>query len=146
MAKSLAESIGPTGTVLAWNASFEKRVLADLAGRFPAYRKRLTSAIDRIQDLMTLFRDRSWFDHRFDGSASLKAVLPVLVPRMSYENIDISNGGEACNAYLALLDGKLSSAAAKKVKKDLLVYCGQDTTAMVEILKVLRKNAEAASN
>ncbi|MFH1723329.1 MAG: hypothetical protein ABII00_01785 [Elusimicrobiota bacterium] len=56
---------------------------------------------------------------------------------MTYDGIAISDGGEASIAYLNLMEGKLSKPEAKKTIAALKKYCGQDTLAMVELLRHL---------
>ena len=43
-------------------------------------------------DLMAPFRRRDIYHWRMNGSYSLKSVLPVLVPEMSYEGLEIRDG------------------------------------------------------
>ena len=40
-------------------------------------------------DLYDPFNEYKYFDRRFQGSASIKKVLPVLVPGLSYEHLNI---------------------------------------------------------
>ena len=70
--------IGPKGTVLAFNMSFEKQVLDCLAGLSPKDGEWLRSIIGRIDDLITPFRSFSYYHPEQHGSCSLKAVLPEL--------------------------------------------------------------------
>jgi len=41
---------------------------------------------------MEPFRRREFYHWRMNGSYSLKSVLPVLVPEMTYEGMEISDG------------------------------------------------------
>ena len=90
---------------------------------------------------MSPFRSRHVFLPAFQGSYSMKAVLPALVPDMTYAGMAVANGDDAQNAYKALLSGKLPPAEAAQLKKDLLCYCGQDTLAMVKVLTCLKHTA-----
>jgi len=68
----------------------------------------------------------------------LKSVLPVIVPSMSYENLGVSDGGEAQVTWNELI--RLPEGSEKnKLVKDMKEYCGQDTWAMVEIHRKLTK-------
>lgn len=71
------------------------------------------------------------------GSYSIKHVLPVLVPGMTYEGLLVANGSDAQAAYLNLLSGKLSPKEQSELTTALKSYCGQDTLAMVKILERL---------
>jgi hypothetical protein len=74
----------------------------------------------------------------FGGSFSLKAVLPALVPEMSYEGMEVAEGQAAGLAWQSLICGGLSDAERQQKRKALLDYCGQDTLALVRMLEVLR--------
>ncbi len=135
---SLLEYLGSTGTILAYNASFEMGRLKDLAELFPKQRKRIETVIARFQDLMTPFA-KGWFVHPgFRGSTSIKAVLPALVPSMTYEGMEVGDGSAAIRAYMEFLQPETSTVRRQAIRRNLLAYCGQDTLAMVKILGVLR--------
>ena len=79
----------------------------------------------------------------FAGSFSLKAVLPALVPEMSYGGMEIANGQDAGLAWESLVRGGLSEAERQQKRKELLDYCGQDTMAMVRLLEKLKSPEES---
>ncbi|MCX5784555.1 MAG: DUF2779 domain-containing protein [Elusimicrobia bacterium] len=137
----LLKSIGLTGTPLAYCAGFEKSVIKGLAEFSPRHAKKLLALADRFVDLASPFRARHVLLPEFQGSFSMKAVLPALVPTMTYEGMAVANGGDAQNAYKALLSGKLTTKEEVQLRKDLITYCGQDTLAMVKILEHLQKIA-----
>ena len=56
--------------------------------------------------MMIPFRDKSIYHWQFDGSYSIKVVLPALVPELSYDNLDISDGGDASSAWLQMVESK----------------------------------------
>ncbi|MCH7763707.1 MAG: DUF2779 domain-containing protein [Candidatus Marinimicrobia bacterium] len=133
--ESLVAAIGDKGSVIAYNAGFEKGVMNKLAQWCPEYSEQLQSIIGRLWDQLVIFR-KYYTDYRFKGSNSLKKVLPVMVPSMSYENLDVSDGIEAqvtWNEMIQLPDGGEKSKLIKELKE----YCGQDTLAMIMIHKRL---------
>lgn len=134
----LLKHIGPDGTPLAYNKAFEASRIRELAAFSPKHAKKLEALAERFLDLMSPFRSRHVFLPAFQGSYSMKAVLPALVPEMTYEGMAVANGDDAQNAYKALLSGKLTPAETDQKRKDLLAYCGQDTLAMAEVLHHLR--------
>jgi len=141
LAETLVKAIGKKGTVIAYNAPFEKGVLNRLAGWFPEHSVALGSIADRLWDQLAIFRNH-YTDYRFGGSNSLKSVLPVIVPSMSYENLGVSDGGEAqvtWNEMIRLPEG----SEKNKLVKDMKEYCGQDTWAMVEIHNKLVESKES---
>ena len=64
-------------------------------------------------------------------------MLPVLVPELSYKELDIQEGGTASVEYLRLIDPETQSEARDKIARSLLEYCKLDTLAMVRIWQVL---------
>jgi hypothetical protein len=137
----LVGRIGTKGSVVVYNTSFEGGRLAELAAAFPKQAHALAEIKKRLWDLIVPFRTSLFMHPDMRGSASMKAVLPALVPGMSYENLDIGNGEMAFLAYESLRDGKVSAAQAQSTLAALREYCGQDTLGMVEILKVLQQSA-----
>ena len=133
----MLEHIGPKGTLLAYNASFEAKRIEELARDFPEAGDALLALIDRFEDLMKPFQQRAYVHPQCHGRFSLKKVLPALIPDMTYEGLAVANGGDAQLAFFNILSGKLTAAEIEKTRKDLRVYCGQDTMAMVKILEHL---------
>jgi hypothetical protein len=78
LVRKLCESIGPKGSVIVWNASFEKGRLKELASLFPDYKKQLMSIHDRVFDLMTVVDTKTSF-YNEQGYPESKAKLPNFV-------------------------------------------------------------------
>jgi hypothetical protein len=72
------------------------------------------------------------------GSSSLKSVLPALVSEMSYDDLAISDGIHAMEAFLGLVE-MADSKEIERVREALWMYCEFDTLAMVGILEELWK-------
>jgi hypothetical protein len=70
------------------------------------------------------------------GSYSQKAVLPALVPELSYDGMEVADGGMAMQAYFAMC-GCGDSSEVNQIRKSLLEYCKLDTMGMVMIQKAL---------
>jgi len=64
---------------------------------------------------------------------SIKRVLPVLVPDLGYEDMDVSNGQDASATFAYMAKGKYDDEEAKDKRKQLLEYCKLDTLAMVKL-------------
>ncbi|MCA9340797.1 MAG: DUF2779 domain-containing protein [Candidatus Saccharibacteria bacterium] len=140
IAQHLIEDIGDHGSIITWNMSFEKACNVTLGQINPQYADAMAAINERIVDLMIPFKPKNgWYsDPRFEGSASIKKVLPVVVPTLSYKTLGIQNGGAAQSLWMqAVLDE--SRDDKEQILDDLLKYCGLDTLAMVEIYNVLRK-------
>ena len=104
----------------------------------PEYKEFYEKLNERVLDLMVPFSNGWYADKGFKGSASIKSVLPVLVPELSYKVLGIQEGGAAQRLWMeAVLDGK-RDGEKDKILSDLEEYCGLDTLAMVEIYKKLQ--------
>jgi hypothetical protein len=80
--------------VVAYNATFEKKCIEQMAAAFPALTSQLLSIAARLVDLLPSVRNHVYHP-TFDGSFSLKKVLPALVPELSYDGLPISEGATA---------------------------------------------------
>lgn len=132
LAERLLEDTKGTGSVIAYHAAFEKTVIADLADRFPKLRADLLDINDRMFDLEHLFT-KAYYHPTFRGSSSIKYVLPVLIPSMSYEGLPINNGDDAIAAFAKLASGQCTPRQQHLIRTNLLEYCHQDTLAMVRL-------------
>lgn len=130
--------LGDTGTILAWNMGYEKGCNDRMAKLYPEYAGTL-SAIDlRMNDLMIPFANMWYFDKDFFGSASIKKVLPVLAPELSYKELGVGDGLLARRLWTeTVLEGK-HSESRPAIIQDLRAYCKLDTFAMVRILEFLK--------
>ena len=86
---------------------------------------------------MTPFKARHVYLWQFNGSTSLKAVLPAMVPELSYDELDISEGSSAADAWISTWQMK-DKKLINKTRRNLLDYCRLDTLAMVKILEKLK--------
>jgi hypothetical protein len=135
LVRSLIESIGADGSIMVYNAGFERGVLKALAVQQPQWQEALLGMAERLWDLLDIFR-LYYFDSAFGGSNSIKNVLPVLVPDLSYEELEVQDGTEAQIAWNELL--YLEDCEEKDQRLSALKqYCRLDSLAMVEIFKVL---------
>jgi hypothetical protein len=124
--------------ILVYNKAFEITRLKEIAEDFPIYANEINERISRIVDLMLPFQKKQYYTPEMQGSYSIKKVLPALVPQLSYDNLEINNGGNASAAFEQLYYEK-DKEIVNKTRNNLLRYCKLDTLAMVEILKVLQK-------
>ncbi|MDD2714967.1 MAG: DUF2779 domain-containing protein [Candidatus Wallbacteria bacterium] len=138
--KNLLRDLPEKGCVLAYNSSFEATRLRELAEIYPTHKVRIEKIIDSMINLATPFQKRWAYDWKQCGTYSIKEVLPAFIPDMSYDNLEIGNGDQAMKAY-ADLPG-MTPEEVTSTRKALLVYCGQDTLAMVKLWEKLREMAE----
>lgn len=143
LAKSLVEDIPMNVTVLAYNMSFEKMVIKALADLFPEFYIHLMNIRDHIQDLMAPFINQWYYDAAFNGSYSIKVVLPTLFPddpELNYHNLceDVQNGQMAMEIYASLAK-MTDKEEIERLRRALLDYCKLDTYAMVRIWEFLKE-------
>lgn len=137
LTEQLIEDIGDSGTVLVWYEGFEKARSSELGDMLPEYKEAMESINNRVVDLMVPFKNKWYDDPRFEGSASIKQVLPVLCPELSYKDLGIQEGGSAQRLWMeAVLDDKRADQK-EQILDDLIEYCKLDTLAMVEIYRKL---------
>ena len=135
VAASLKSHIGDTGSVIVWNARFEASRNAEIGEHLPEFADFMASINDRIYDLMMVVKKGYYVDSRFGGSASIKKVLPVMCPELSYNDLAIHEGGTASASWAAFTDSATSPEVKEQLKKDMLAYCGLDTYAMIAIYR-----------
>ncbi len=137
--EKLKSDIGDKGTVLTWNMSYEKECNDKMAKFYPEYKEFLKSLNLRINDLMIPFSEMWFVDKDFFGSASVKKVLPALLPKMDYDELNISDGLKARRIWTQTVLKDENQNDRVKIMKDLSEYCTLDTYAMVKILEELKK-------
>ena len=138
LAAQLKKEIGPRGSVLAWNAVFEGGCNELMGKRHPRFRDFFAGVNERLFDPMLIVRDGLYVDGQFHGSASLKKVQPVLVPDLSYKELEIREGGAALAAWPVLTSPATPAVEKRRLRSALLRYCSLDTLAMVRILEQFR--------
>ena len=131
LAENLISNLEQSGSIIIYS-SFEKTVVNSLASLCPDLSGKLTALIDRMVDLEAIIRN-NYYHMGFQGSTSIKRTLPTLVSEMTYDNLEIGEGSSASAAFACLALGRYDNAAAESVKRNLLVYCEQDTQAMVKL-------------
>jgi Domain of unknown function(DUF2779) len=136
--KKLLKDTREPGIILVYNKAFEITRMKELAADFPKYSKDIEDRIERIVDLMLPFQKKYYYTPEMKGSYSIKSVLPALVPELSYEGMEIADGGMASAAFEGLYYEQ-DVFRIKEIRENLLKYCGMDTLAMVKILNVLQR-------
>jgi len=144
--RRMLEDLTPTGSIVAYNQSFEITQIKNLARHFPRYETELLSLIDRFVDLAYPFQKKLYYHPGFKGGYSIKVVLPTLFPHdeeLDYAKLgSVQNGGDAMETFakLHLLRDKTLREA---IRKDLLAYCRLDTLAMVRIWQKLQMSVDS---
>lgn len=139
LAENLIRDLEQSGSIIIYSP-FEKTVINSLARLYPDLSGKLFALIERMADLGAIIR-KNYYHPDFQGSISIKRTLPVLVPEMTYDNLEIGEGDSANAAFAYLALGRYDDMEAESVKRNLLDYCEQDTLAMVKLHKRLYKFA-----
>ena len=139
LSEQLVKDMGTAGSIITWNMRFEKSVNEELGRMYPEYAEQIAAINQRVVDLMIPFKAKWYDDPRFEGSASIKKVLPVMCPELSYQDLGIHDGNSAQRLWMeAVLTGARPDEKAQ-ILADLTDYCKMDTWAMVRIWQELAK-------
>ncbi len=123
------------GTIIAYYATFEQSIIKGLADSLPQYAAELSNLLPRFWDQLLIFK-KHYKHHGFMGSNSIKSVLPVIVPELSYKDLEVGNGEAAQYVWWRMIDTD-DLEEKTRLRDGLLEYCKLDTLAMVEIHKHL---------
>jgi hypothetical protein len=140
--RALVESCGSRGSVIVYNMAFEARINRELAALFPQQAPALEAINTRMADLLVPFRSRYVYHPAMQGSASIKKVLPALVPELRYDDLAIGDGDTASHRYLKCLKNLVTEEDKRGIYADLKRYCAMDTWAEVRLIERLRELAE----
>ncbi len=138
--EALKKHLPNKGSVIVWSQKFEKGINKQLGEHLPEYKDFMENVNARVVDLMIpFFGKTTMYDHpKFKGSASIKYVLPALVPTLSYKKMHIQEGGTAADTWNRIVSGEYSEDDKNMKIQALKDYCHLDTLAMVEIWRVLK--------
>lgn len=147
VAAALVDALHGASTILAWNASFEKECLTILAGSAPEHAAALNEARAKVRDLLPVVRNHLYHPD-FNGSFSIKSIVPTLLPDMAYDHLDVTDGEVAAFHLEALLcrPETLTVEQTRSLRAQLLAYCNHDTAVMVALLRFLQQAARPVRN
>jgi len=134
-AESLLSCLGDKGSIVVYTP-YEQTAIKALAEALPVPKAQLKALLPRLFDLHAVIKD-NFYHPEFKGLYSIKKVLPVLVPELSYERLDVGDGMEAVRAYYKLISGELSPVEHARLATSLREYCKLDTLAMVRVYEAL---------
>lgn len=137
--EKMKEHFEGSGSIISWNKKFEAARNNEMAKMYPEYANFLLNINDRMVDLMDPF-SKGWFtDKKFFGSASLKYVLPVIAPELSYKELEVSNGGQAQRVWMDTILGGKNPEKKAEILRNLSTYCTLDTYATYVIYRHLEE-------
>lgn len=143
LAKLLEQHIDPKGSVVVWYAPFEKGVNKEIGERLSAYAGPMERINGQVRDLRDIFSKQHYVDPEFRGSTSIKDVMPVLAPELSYDDLAIREGATASEQWWTMTAAETQAAERTAIADALRAYCKLDSFAMYAIWRKLREVAQA---
>ena len=113
-----------------------------LAEAFPEYTSAFTAILKRLWDLLKIIQDH-YYHPAFNGSYSIKSVLPAMVPSLGYHDLAIQEGGHAAAEYYRMVFVETDWVEQAAIREALLHYCARDTMAMVALRRELARKVTA---
>lgn len=138
LVKHIRNSISDRGSVIVWNKTFESSRNKEMAELYPEFNEFLLGLNQRIYDLADIFKKCLYVDPKFKGSWSIKNILPVLAPKLSYKELEIHKGDQAMISWWKMVHDGIDEVRQEQIKENLLKYCKLDTWAMVEIWRKIK--------
>ena len=142
--RTLLESVGQEGTICVYS-EYERHILECLCEAVPSLKQELRLVIARLWDLHPVIRD-NYYHPEFQGSFSIKSILPALVPSLSYDDLHIQEGSLAAQQYHCMVFEETDWVEKARIREALLRYCERDSLGMLEVRKVLLRKALPAVN
>jgi hypothetical protein len=143
LARALLDAVAGEGSILVYSG-YESRIIGDLAAWLPHLAGGLEALRPRLVDLLKIL-EHHYCHPEFRGSWSIKAVLPVLVPEMRYDDMAISDGQAAAREWMQMIDGG-DWVRRQQTVQALLEYCRQDSLAMLKLREALLGEAGESAN
>ncbi|MER3424723.1 MAG: hypothetical protein C4293_17370, partial [Nitrospiraceae bacterium] len=139
LAVRLLMSVGREGSICVYSGN-ERFILERLAEAVPSLKADLMRVVARLWDLFLVIRD-CYYHPAFNGSFSIKSVLPAMVPSLSYDDLEIREGGVAAREYYRMVFEETDWVEKVRIREALLNYCARDTLAMLEVRRALEEKA-----
>ncbi len=136
LAMKLLESVGEEGSICVYS-EYELYVVKALAEAVPRLRKDLLRVGERLWDLLDVLQSH-YYHPDFQGSFSIKSVLPALVPSLDYGDLEIRDGATASATYHRMMFVVTDWVERQRLESALHAYCARDTLGMVELRRALR--------
>jgi hypothetical protein len=140
--KPIAELLKSTivgGTVISWYKHYEKRINKEIGERRPEYADFFSKINEEMYDLMDIFLDQHYIHNDFKGKTSIKIVLPVIAPELTYSDLEIHGGAQASNEWWKMVGAGISESERDAIRNNLRTYCTRDTYAMCVIWNHLQE-------
>lgn len=139
LTEALLRSLGDRGSICVYS-EYERHVLLSLGELFPDLRGAIQRVVQRLWDLLSVIQQH-YYHPAFNGSFSMKSVLPALIPDLSYSRLVIGHGALASATYKKMVFEETDLVERLRMATALREYCGRDTWGMVELRRILLAKA-----
>lgn len=143
IAMSLLESVGEAGSICVYS-EYEHYIVKALAEAVPRLRKDLLRVGERLWDLLEVLQTH-YYHPDFQGSFSIKSVLPALIPSLDYGDLEIKDGATASVMYHRMMFTVTDWVERQRLESALLAYCARDTLGMVELRRILSQKVKSSA-
>ena len=131
LAEKMINALEGEGSIIVYS-NFEKRIINGMINEFNELTDELNPIVDRLVNLETIIRQNVYYPG-FHGRTSIKNVAPVLIPEISYDGLEISDGLSAMAVYVYLHKKKYDGAESEVMKESLLKYCELDSYSLLKL-------------
>ncbi len=138
-AVSLLQALGEQGTVIAYNAGFERNRLRELARHAPDLAPRLEALQPRIVDLFQLMRAHCYHP-AMRGSWSFKSVCQAMAPELQIGRFSAEHATPA-QAYAHSMQDRLPQSEVHAIREALRAHGLLELKALRRILSLLTQDA-----
>lgn len=138
-AGKLVKDLRGCKTIIAHHAGTERGIMKGLAAAFSDLRAPLLRLAEVIVDLLPVVKEH-YYHRDMLGSYSIKAVLPAVAPRFSYDDLDeVADGLAAQRAYAEAIHPATPENRKADLESKLRRYCAVDSGGMVAVARGLTK-------
>jgi len=134
-AEALLVALDDAGPVLVYTG-YEQRVIAGLVLRFPDLGPRLRLLSSRLVDLHPVAHQH-FYHPDMQGSWSLKKILPVVAPDLSYGAGELQDGNAASAAWFEAQLPETTAERRAVLASELTRYCALDTEGLLRLSRYL---------
>ena len=145
LARKLIAFTRGTKTIVAYNAPFERGCIRRLREHLPHHAADLDAIDARLADLLPVVRNHLYHP-AFEGRFGLKQVVPALIPRLRYDDLEVAGGAAASQMLMTLITKgeAIKPRERGRLRRELLKYCAMDTLALMKLHEELEKLARGA--
>ncbi len=142
LARKLIAFTRTAKTIVAYNAPFERNRISELGEHLPHHAAKLNAIEARVVDLLPVVRNHLYHP-AFEGSFGLKQVVPALIPRLRYDDLEVAGGAAASQMLMTLITkgGAIKQRERRRLRRELLKYCAMDTLALLKLHEKLEELA-----